>query len=77
MRRSLLFSTAALVSTLGLGCTDRPAPTDRSAPAATEPASLTRAAPPLVPTKQLLVTGLLELQGSTVGPGGALFVTPL
>jgi hypothetical protein len=75
MRRSLLFSTAALVSTLGLGCTDRPAPTDRSAPAATEPASLTRAAPPLVPTKQLLVTGLLELQGSTVGPGGALFVT--
>lgn len=75
MRRSLLFSTAALVSTLVLGCTDGPVPTDPSAPAATEPASLTRAAPPLAPTKQLLVTGLQELQGSTVGPGGALFVT--
>jgi hypothetical protein len=75
MRRSLLFSTATLVSSLGLGCTDGPAPTDPSAPAATEPASLTRAAAPLAPTTQLLVTGLQELQGSTVGPGGALFVT--
>jgi hypothetical protein len=77
MRRSLLFSTAALVSTLGLGCTDGPAPTDPSAPAATEPASLKKAAAPtpLAPTTQLLVTGLQELQGSTVGPGGALFVT--
>ena len=77
MRRSLLFSTAALVSTLGLGCTDGPAPTDPSAPAAAEPASLTRAgAPtPLARTTELLVTGLQELQGSTVGPGGALFVT--
>jgi hypothetical protein len=77
VRPSLLFSTAALVSTLGLGCTDGPAPTDPSAPAATEPASLTRAAAPtpLAPTTQLLVTGLQELQGSTVGPGGALFVT--
>lgn len=65
------------MSTLGLGCTDGPAPTDPSAPAATEPASLTRAAAPtpLAPTTRLLVTGLQELQGSTVGPGGALFVT--
>lgn len=43
MRRSLLFSTAALASGLGLGCTDSPAPTDPSGPAATEP-SLTPAA---------------------------------
>src|SRR6185503_14166646 len=54
------------------------AATDPSAPAATGPASLTRAAAPTppAPTTQLLVTGLQELQGSTVGPGGALFVTP-
>src|SRR5688500_13415450 len=73
MRRSLLFSTVALVSTLGLGCTDRPAPTDPSAPAATDPASLTQPAArtPLPSTTQRLVTGLQELQGSTVGPGGA------
>jgi sugar lactone lactonase YvrE len=72
MRRSLIFSTAALVSALGLGCTDSPAPTGPGAPAAMEPASLKKAA---APTPQLLVTGLQELQGSTVGPGGALFVT--
>ena len=77
MRPSLLFSTAALASTLGLACADGPAATDPSAPAATGPASLTRAAAPTppAPTTQLLVTGLQELQGSTVGPGGALFVT--
>ena len=75
MRRSLLFSTAALVSILGLGCTDGPAPTDPSAPAATEPASLMRAQAPLASSKHRLVTGLEELQGSAVGPGGALFVT--
>src|SRR5688500_4802283 len=77
MRRSLLFSTAALVSTLAVGCTDGATPTDPSGPAATGAASRTRTAEPtaLAPTKQLLVTGLQELQGSTVGPGGALFVT--
>ena len=31
--------------------------------------------PPAAPTATLLVTGLEELQGSAVGPGGALFVT--
>ena len=31
--------------------------------------------PPREPTATLLVTGLEELQGSAVGPGGALFVT--
>ena len=75
MRRSLLFSTAALVSILGLGCTDGPAPTDPSAPAATEPASLMRAQAPLASSKHRLVTGLEELQGSAVGPDGALYVT--
>ncbi len=72
MRRLLLFSTGALVSALGLGCSDGRAPTDPSAPAAIDPASLKKAA---APTPQLLVSGLQELQGSTVGPGGALFVT--
>jgi hypothetical protein len=69
MRRSLLFTTAALVGTYGLGCTDGTPPTY---PGATEHASLKQAA---VPTPQLLVTGFHEFQGSTVGPGGALFVT--
>jgi hypothetical protein len=68
MRRSLLFTTAVLVSTSVLGCTDG----HPSAPAVTAPASLQQAA---VPTPQRLVTGFEEFQGSTVGPGGALFVT--
>lgn len=72
MRPFPLFCTVALASTIGLGCTDGPAPTDASAPAATEPASLRQAA---ASTPQLLVTGFEEFQGSTVGPGGALFVT--
>ena len=37
MRRFLLFTTAALVSSLWLGCTDNPTPSDPSAPATTEP----------------------------------------
>ena len=44
MRRSRLFCATALVSALGLGCTDGPAPTGPSAPAAIEPASLKQAA---------------------------------
>ena len=77
MRSPLHFGTVALVSILGLGCTDRPVPTDPSAAAATESASRTGAAARTSPvtTPQVLVTGLQELQGSTVGPGGALFVT--
>jgi hypothetical protein len=71
MRPSLLFCTATLASTLGLGCSE-PAPTDSSVPASTGPASLKHAA---ASAPQLLVTGFQELQGSTVGPGGALFVT--
>jgi hypothetical protein len=75
MHRSLFFSAAALVSTLGLGCTDGPGPSGPGAPAANETASRRAAArTPLTPTTHLLVTGLQELQGSAVGPGGALFV---
>jgi hypothetical protein len=72
MRRAFLFTAAMLVGTCGLGCTDVPAPTDPGAPAATAHAS---PIPPAVSTPQLLVTGFEEFQGSTVGPGGALFVT--
>ena len=74
MRRPLLVGTAAIVTALGVGCTDNPTLTDPSFPASTEPASSTRDAPAAL-AGQLLVTGLEELQGSTVGPGGALFVT--
>ena len=42
MRRSLLFSTATLVSTLGLSCTDRPAPTDPIVQTAVEISPSTR-----------------------------------
>jgi hypothetical protein len=41
MRRSLLFTTATLVSTLVLGCTDRPAPTDASIQADVKSPSVT------------------------------------
>lgn len=76
MRRFHLLSTIVLLSTLGLGCADRPGPTEPGSPAATELASLERAAAPtLLSTAHLLATGFEELQGSTVGPGGALFVT--
>ena len=76
MRHSLLVGTAAIVTILGAGCTDTPTPTDPGFPASSEPATATRDAPaPLAVAGQLLVTGLEELQGSTVGPGGALFVT--
>lgn len=75
MRRSLRLSTAALVSSLGLGCTEGPAPTDPGSLLVAEPAAaaLVEARGPHQP--KLLVTGLREPLGSTVGPGGALFVT--
>ena len=76
MRRSLLLITAAVVTVLGVGCTDTRTLTDPDTPGSTEPAPLTRNAPaPLALTGQLLTTGFGELQGSTIGPGGALFVT--
>ena len=53
-------------------CSDRATPV---APAATEPAALTRGAPPaLAAHGRRLVTGLQSAFGSTVGPGEALFV---
>jgi len=54
-------------------CSDRATPV---APAAIEPASLTRGAAPAphAASARLLVTGLQGAFGSTVGPGGALFV---
>jgi hypothetical protein len=64
---------SALVSALA-ACDD---PASLAGPAATEPASLKQAGAQteVAATTQLLVTGLDELQGSAVGPGGALFVT--
>jgi len=64
---------SALVSALA-ACDD---PASPARPAATEPASLKQGAAQteVAATAQLLVTGLDELQGSAVGPGGALFVT--
>ena len=58
-----------------IGACDDPA--SPAGPAATDPGSLTQggANTQFAATAQLLVTGLTELQGSTVGPGGALFVT--
>lgn len=72
MRRSRLF-TAVVVSALGLGCTESN-PTGQSAPTEIESASLKKGAVP-TPKPRLLVTNFQEFQGSTVGPGGALFVT--
>ena len=72
MRHRIAFSSA-LVCALA-ACGDPASPVR---PAETEPASLNRGGPSTrgAGTAQLLVTGLQELQGSTVGPGGALFVT--
>jgi hypothetical protein len=44
-------------------------------PAATEPTALKRDRVQVAAAAEPLVTGLQELQGSAVGPGGALFVT--
>jgi len=71
MRHHVLFP---FVLVCAIGACDDPA--SPAGPAATDP-SLNRggANTPVAATAQLLVTGLTELQGSTVGPGGALFVT--
>ena len=71
--RHLIAFPSVLVCALA-ACSDPPSPTG---PAATEPPSLNRSAAhaQVAATAQLLVTGLEELQGSAVGPGGALFVT--
>lgn len=71
MRHRIAFSSV-LVCALA-ACGDLAAPLG---PAASESASLSRGgASAQLPAKHLLVTGLVELQGSAVGPGGDLFVT--
>jgi hypothetical protein len=72
MRHRIAFPSL-LVCALA-ACND---PASPARPAATEPASLNQggAQTEVAATAQLLVTGLDELQGSAVGPGGALFVT--
>ena len=73
MRYRIAFSSV-LVCALA-ACGEPPSPVE---PAASEPVSLRRGGAPtqVAATKQqLLVTGFEELQGSVVGPGGALFVT--
>jgi hypothetical protein len=73
MQHRIAFSSV-LVCALA-ACGDPAAPFGQ---AASEPASLSRGgelAKVAATQKHLLVTGLKELQGSAVGPGGALFVT--
>ena len=73
MRHRIAFSSV-LVCALA-ACGDPASPFGQ---AASEPASLSRGGAPAqvaATKKHLLVTGLKELQGSAVGPGGALFVT--
>ena len=72
MRYRIAF-TSILVSALA-ACGD---PASLIGPAESEPASLRGkgASTQAVAEKQLLATGLEEAQGSTVGPGGALYVT--
>jgi hypothetical protein len=73
MQHRIAFSSA-LVCALA-ACGDPASPFGQ---AASEPASLSRGgelAKVAATQKHLLVTGLKELQGSAVGPGGALFVT--
>src|SRR5687767_8211240 len=72
MRHRIAFLSAFVCA---LAACDDPASPAGSA--TTEPASLKRAGAQrqVAATAHLLVTGLNELQGSAVGPGGALFVT--
>ena len=73
MRYRIAFSSL-LVCALA-ACGD---PTSLSGPDPSEPASLKRDGAPTqvaVAEKHLLVTGLVESQGSAIGPGGDLFVT--
>jgi hypothetical protein len=71
MRHRIAFSSVFVCALAACGDPALP-----SGPSASESASLSRGGPQVAATgKQLLVTGLQELQGSAVGPGGALFVT--
>src|SRR5258705_7978414 len=72
MRHRIAFSSVFVCALAACGD-----PASPSRPSASEPASPRRdgATQVAASEKQLLVTGLDELQGSAVGPGGALFVT--
>jgi hypothetical protein len=73
MRYRIAFSTAILAAALA-ACGD---PASLLGPAASDPILKRDGAPKqgAVTEKHLLVTGLVESQGSAVGPGGDLFVT--
>ncbi len=73
MKSPRILTGALLVSTLAIGCTDGRVPTDLGARKAVADDLSSRIATASAPRQ--LVTGLQELQGSAVGPGGALFVT--
>lgn len=72
MRHRIAFSSVFLCALAACGD-----PASLIGPAASEQASPSRggAAAQAAAEAQLLVTGLQELQGSTVGPGGAVYVT--
>jgi hypothetical protein len=71
MRQHIAFSSVFLCALAACGD-----PASTVGPAANAPASPSRdGAQVAAAKKQLLVTGLQELQGSALGPGGALFVT--
>ena len=72
MRHRIAFSSLFLCALAACGD-----PTSLLAPAASDPSLKRDGAPKQGATteKQLLVTGLVETQGSAIGPGGDLFVT--
>ena len=71
MCRSQLFAATALMSTFVLACTDGQDPMAPGSWSETAPPSVMQA---MATAPQQLVTGFDEFQGSTVGPGGSLFV---
>lgn len=68
-----ILAGALLTSTVLTGCSDQQIATHPGSTAATATVRSQRMSTASAP--QPLVTGLRELQGSAVGPGGALFVT--
>jgi hypothetical protein len=79
MRRLLLFSTAALVSSLGLGCTDGPGPTDPGTSAAAEPsqpAFITFGQPDAGRHPYVVFFLTEDADGQIVGGGTATLLSP-
>jgi sugar lactone lactonase YvrE len=73
MQSPRILGAALFVSLFAIGCADSPVPTGPGASKAIAPLSSGQSVSASIPRQ--LVTGLQELQGSAVGPGGALFVT--